>query len=289
MLGHTKPIDMKFTRLMLFLLLFAGIVPMVFSQNVQPSPFIKETNILRDQVNYPHLREADVTWSKRVWRKLDLREKMNHKFYFPTEEINDRRSLVQVLIQSVDEGSLAAFDPLDDEFATILTQAQIDQKLTYVDTFWMPSDLPPYDPIPTVVEEPFDYSRVKEIRIKEEWYFDKQQSVMGVRIIGIQPVMENIDRTTGQVRGKEPMFWVYFPEARRIFATTDVFNRHNDAQRWTLDDVFWKRMFGSYIYKVGNVYNRQIADYALNGIDQILEAERLKDDVFAMEHDLWEY
>ena len=260
-----------------------------YSQQVAPKPYTAETNILRNQVKYPHLREADVAWSKRIWRKIDLREKMNHKFYFPTEEIKDRRSLVQVLIQSVDEGSLAAFDPLDDEFTTILTQTQITQKLTYIDTFWAPSDQPPYDPVSTYVEEPFDYSRVKEIRIKEEWYFDKQQSVMGVRIIGIQPVMDNIDRATGDLRGKEPMFWVYFPEARRIFATTDVFNRHNGAQRWTLDDVFWKRMFGSYIYKVENVYNRQIADYALNGMDQLLEAERVKDDIFAMEHDLWEY
>ena len=103
--------------------------------------------------------------------------------------------------------------------------------------------------MPIIVEEPFDYARVKEIRLKEEWYFGKQHSIMSVRIIGIHPVMDNIDKATGEVRGKEPMFWVYFPEARRTFANTDVFNRHNDAQRWTLGDVFWKRMFGSYVLK----------------------------------------
>ena len=259
------------------------------SQHVPSKAYLKETNIVRDQIRYSHLREADVMWSKRIWRKLDLREKINLKFYFPVDEIKDRRSLVQVLIQSVDEGSLAAYDPMDDEFTTILTQAQVSQKLTYIDTFWLPRDEPPYDLVPTVVEEPFDYARVKEIRLKEEWYFDKKLSVMSVRIIGIQPVKDNIDRTTGEVRGKEPMFWVYFPEARRIFAITDVFNRHNDAQRWTLDDVFWKRMFGSYVYKEQNVYDRQIADYSLNSIDQMLEAERVKNDIFVMEHDLWEY
>ena len=130
---------------------------------------------------------------------------------------------------------------------------------------------------------------MKEIRLKEEWFFDKQRGVLDVRIIGIQPVADNIDRNTGEVRGKEPMFWVYFPEARNIFANVDVFNRHNDAERKTLDDIFWKRMFGSYIYKVENVYNRQIADYAMSGLDQMLEAERIKEDIFVMESDLWEY
>lgn len=281
---------MNYLRLVLPSLILAILYnPQGVTQNVPDEIFIKETNILRSQIQYPHLREADVMWSKRIWRKLDLREKVNHQFYYPIEELKDRRSLVQVLIQAVDEGSLAAYEPLDDDFTAILTQAQISDKLTYIDTFWIPGDQPPYDPEPRIVEEPFDYARVKEIRLKEEWYFDKQQSVMGVRIIGIQPVMDNIDRATGEVRGKEPMFWVYFPEARRIFSSTDVFNRHNDAQRWTLDDVFWKRMFGSYIYKVENVYNRQVADYSVNGLEQMLEAERIKDDIFVMEHDLWEY
>lgn len=194
-----------------------------------------------------------------------------------------------MLIESVDEGSLTAYDPLDDEFTRTLTSAEIDQKLRRVDTMWIPGPDPPYDLEPTIVPTDFDQARVKEIRLKEEWFFDKQRSVMDVRIIGIQPVAENIDPATGEVRGTEPMFWVYFPEARNIFANVDVFNRHNDAERWTLDDVFWKRMFGSYIYKIQNVYDRQISDYTMNGLDQMLEAERIKDDIFAMESDLWEY
>lgn len=259
------------------------------SQHILNGSFIKETNVTREPISYTHLRESDVMWSKRIWRKLDLREKMNHQFYFPIEEIKDRRSLVQVLIQSVQEGSLTAYDPLDDEFTTVLTKAHVSSKLTFIDTLWIPSPDPPFNPEMVVVEEEFDYARVKEIRLMEDWFFDKQRSVMDVRIIGIQLVADNIDRSSGEVRGKEPMFWVYFPEARNIFANVDVFNRFNDAERWTLDDVFWKRMFGSYVYKEQNVYNRQIADYTLNGLDQMLEAERVKEDIFVMEHDLWEY
>lgn len=263
--------------------------PAVCQNDIIGGVYPKEKNKTRDPRPYSHLREADVTWSTRVWRKIDLREKINHPFYFPIQSIKNRRSLVQVLIESVDEGSLVAYDALDDEFTRILTGAEIDQKLRRVDSMRVPGPYPPYDPELVIVPREFDPATVKEIRLKEEWFFDRQRSVMDVRIIGIQPVAENIDPATGEVRGTEPMFWVYFPEARNIFANVDVFNRFNDAERWTLDDVFWKRMFGSYIYKVENVYDRQIADYTMNGIDQMLEAERIKDDIFAMESDLWEY
>ena len=32
---------------------------------------------------YPHLRQADVMWSRKIWREIDLREKVNHPFYYP--------------------------------------------------------------------------------------------------------------------------------------------------------------------------------------------------------------
>ena len=47
-------------------------------------------------------------------------------------------------------------------------------------------------------------------------------------------------------------------------------------------------MFNSYIYKESNVYDRKISDYA-KGMDALLESERIKNDIFLYEHDLWEY
>ena len=260
-----------------------------YGQNVLDGVYVKEHYPTRKVVPYTHLREADVMWATRIWRKLDLREKINHPFYYPTEAIKNRRSLAQVIVEAVQEGSLTAYDPLDDEFTITLTKAEIERKLSYVDTQYIESPDPPYDLVMTVIPEEFDPSTVKEFRVKEDWFFDRQRSVLDVRIIGIQPVAEKIDKTTGEVRGTEPMFWVYFPEARNIFASAEVFNRQNDAERKTMEDIFWKRMFGSYIYKEKNVYDRSIGEYMLNGLDQLLEAERIKENIFILEHDLWEY
>jgi len=263
--------------------------PSAIAQNVLDGVYVKEHYPTRKIIPYTHLREADVMWATRIWRKLDLREKINHPLYYPTEAIKNRRSLAQVIVEAVREGSLTAYDALDDEFTITLTKAEIERKLSYVDTQYIESPDPPYNLEMTLIPEEFDPATVKEFRVKEDWFFDRQRSVLDVRIIGIQPVAENKDKTTGEVRGTEPMFWVYFPEARNIFASAEVFNRQNDAERKTLEDIFWKRMFGSYIYKEKNVYDRGIADYMLNTLDQLLEAEKIKENIFILEHDLWEY
>jgi len=128
---------------------------------------------------------------------------------------------------------------------------------------------------------------VKKIRIKEDWFFDKQRSMLEVRIIGICPVLDkyNID---GSYRGQQGLFWIYFPEARPIFAKSEVFNRFNGAAKLTYDDFFWKRMFSSYVYKVDNQYDRSISEYAI-GIDNILESDRIKEELSNFEQQLWEY
>ena len=106
-----------------------------------------------------------------------------------------------------------------------------------------------------------------------------------VRIIAVCPVM--MVEKDGQ-EFTQPLFWVSYDQARKVFANADVFNRHNSAEKRTYDELFIKRMFDSYIYKEENVYDRRINQYA-TGIDALLEAERIKMDIFNFEHDLWKY
>jgi len=156
------------------------------------------------------------------------------------------------------------------------------------DTISMQRAEPPYDTFDTVMANKFEPTDVKRIRIKEDMFFDKQRSVTETRIIGICPVKENIDPKTGESRGDQPLFWINFPEARPVFAKAEVFNRQNSAAKMTYDDLFWKRMFSSYIYKEENVYDRKIIEYA-TGLDAMLESERIKNDLFMFEQNLWEY
>ena len=241
----------------------------------------------RPPVSYSYLREADVMWSRTVWRKLDLREKMNHPIYYPIEETKERINLVQLMLNAISEGSLTAYDAMNDEFTTPLSYSSRKNFGSWVDTIIVENP-DTYEPEKKPVFHEFDPSTVKEFRIKEVWFFDKQRSQLDVRIVGICPVAENIDPLTGEVRGLSPMFWVYFPELRNILSTTRVFTRFNGNMEMTYDDLFWKRMFSSYIYKVQNVYDRKIADYS-TGINAVLESEKVQNDIFNYEMDLWEY
>jgi len=248
-----------------------------------------EVNILdKKPIPYYPVREADVAWKKRIWRIIDLRQKMNLPFYYPETPQKGWKNFMTTIMDAIREGSITAYDPKDDQFLVPLTYQEIEKKFTGTDT------VPIYDPENPqrilryeVVIEDFDPTEVQRIKLKEDWFFDKQRSVMDVRILGICPV-RNLYDDDGNQFGFEDMFWIYFPEARPVFAQAEVFNRKNGVERRTYDEIFWKRMFGSYVYKEENVYNREITDYA-SGMDALLEAERIKNELFEYEHQLWEF
>ena len=144
---------------------------------------------------------------------------------------------------------------------------------------------PPYEEYDTTIYTDFDPTKVMRLRVKEDWYFDKQRSQMMVRIIALCPVL--IVERDGQEQ-TSPMFWISYAESRDVFAQALVFNEFNSAMKLTYDELFWKRLFDSYIYKEQNVYDRRINAYA-TGIDALLESERVKNEMFRFEEDLWQY
>lgn len=279
---------MNARRSILILLMSAMSFGSVLGQNVLDGVYVREHNPQRRVVPLSFLREADVMWSKKIWRIIDLKEKMNLPFGMPEEKINDRRSLNHILYDAVKNGELTAYK--DEEFMGPMTREEFNQFGSRVDTTWAPDPENPDVLIPVVSTREFNANEIIQYRIKEEWFFDKQRSVMDVRIIGIAPLYMLKDESGAVREGvpPQPVFWIYYPEARNIFANQEVYMRGNDSDRRTWDDIFLKRMFASYIYKENNVFDRRIEDY-VQGMDALLEAERIKMDITNLEHDLWEF
>ena len=116
------------------LLILIFIAP-VFLQPVkaQNGKWIYEKQIgQRNPAPYPHLREADVMWAKKVWRLIDLREKMNHTFYYPTYPQGDWSSLIDVILGEINSGTVNAYDADSDQegnnLTVVITQSEIDAK-----------------------------------------------------------------------------------------------------------------------------------------------------------------
>lgn len=278
---------MRFLRVVFLIIFVMSFGVASKAQNkVLDKPWIKENTPTRRVVPYTHVREADVMWHRRVWRVIDLREKINHPLYYPLEPIADRKSLFAVIKEAVTEGTLTAYDPQDDEFTVQLTKSEALGRMGDSLTIMIEDEYG--DPtIPQVTYAPTEPADIVQYHIKEDWFFDRERSIMDVRIIGVCP-FKNATDEDGNIKGIKPIFWLYFPEARYVFANYDVFNRQNDAERRTFDDIFWKRMFNSYIIKRSNVYDRTGRDY-LTGLDLLLEGDQIKEDIFNMEHDLWHF
>lgn len=282
---------MKRNLLIALVLLLAAPVSKLNAQSVLDGAYIKEHVRTKRVVPYPHIRQADVMWGKRIWQVIDLREKMNLPLYYPTTEISDRKNLFDVIKHGLlVDGSITAYStgPLgnDDEFNIPLLASEIQAMMSIIDTTYT-QDVDTGEMIEVIQQIDIEGSSVKQYKMKEDWYFDRQRSERYVRIIGLAPRIE-ITGDDGEVRGMRDLFWLYFPECRYVFANWDIFNRNNDAERLSYEDFFWKRMFTSYIIKESNVYNRNIAEYT-TGIDHLLEAERIKQEIFELEHDLWSY
>ena len=232
-------------------------------------------------IEYDFVHEKDVFWEKRIWRLLDVREKMNHIFVYEKDDL----FFFNILMNEMKDANISAY--MDEDFKKSLTAEDVLKTINLTDTVEV-FDPETYETRYEVVTNELNPKDIKQYRMKEVWFFDEEVSQLGVRILGISPLYDKKD-DNGNVVAVIPLFWVYYPDIREVLGRHESFNPHNDAQRMSWEDVFEARLFSSYIIKESNVFDRYIKDYKTNTSEQLYEAEKIKDGIFHFEHDLWEY
>lgn len=230
---------------------------------------------------YQPIRERDLSWEKRVWRVIDVREKMNLPFVCPAAPF------FTLLADAAASGELPVYSTEDDKFTKRLSTDDVQAMLSERDTILV-GDLFSGEESLLVIQNDLNWEDVRRFRVKEVWFFDQQTSTMQVRILGIAPLIDVRD-DEGNFRFERPLFWVYYPQARDLLAQNRVVTlggNTNAAISW--NDLFEMRYFASHIYKESNVYDRKLDEY-LAGTDLLMESERIKNEFFNWEHDLWQY
>jgi gliding motility associated protien GldN len=249
------------------------------AQDVLDGVYEKQLTKEKEYIPYDHIREADVFWSKRVFREIDVNEKMNLPFKYP------RQPLIAIIHTAAMEGELTVYDP-------DIIEEGLERKEGY--DFIKPLAV---DDVKSIGARTDTSTQIDPITLEEktvfinqklDWFFDENTSTFQVRILGLSPVRE-AKGSDGTFLGYSPMYWIYYPDLRPILTKYEIYNTKNDAIRLSWEDLFEARLFTSFITKESNVFDRKIGEYAANGIDALLESDRIKQEMFEFEHDLWTY
>jgi gliding motility associated protien GldN len=245
---------------------------------------------------YGYVHDRDVLMGKTTWEIIDLSEKINFALYFPIDTANigsDRRSLYDVLTKAIRSGAISDVYS-DSYFNTKKSFKDIQSSLTRVDTTDAGREQinagmqvsPEY-----ILRSDLTAQDVTQYKIKGYWYFDKRQSELKYRLLGICPVTPDVYTMNNDEKDYIELFWIFFPSAREVLHEAKAFNDVNSAMPISFDQILNSRRFNSVIYKEENVYgDRSIAEYMKdNAQNQLLESERVKEKIRDFESDMWNY
>ena len=267
----------------LVLLLFGLITPTLQAQKTDiPLDDFTERTVVKEKMplDYPPIRESDILWETRIWRIIDVREKMNLPFIYPDAP------LFSILANGIVDGEIPAFSTIDDKFTTRLSKEEVLGQIQKKDTIvvW---DLDSEEDRLVEVFNEINWENIKRYRVKESWFFDANTGTLKVRILGIAPLYNEVD-DLGNFRFERPLFWVHYPSARDYLAQHKAYTHGgNTAANTTWEDLFEMRYFASCVIKEHNLYDRKIEEY-LTGTDIAIEADKIDDGLFNREMDLWE-
>jgi gliding motility associated protien GldN len=251
----------------------------------------------RTPLAYEHIREDDAWYRERVWREIDIREKMNLAFRYKAEDDNGNQRFINILLRAVRKGDVTAFDPnVDDRFTTPMTISRVGEAISgkcdsvqVIDWAKDPTGSRGIFKDSLVCRE-FNPDDIVKFRLKEEWVFDKESSRMYTRILGIAPIKTYVD-DAGNILGESPLFWIYYPDLRPILSLYEVYNGKNFGGRMSWEELFESRYFSSYIVKstIDNPYDLYIKQYIKDDILRLLEGDNIRSKIFNFEQDLWSY
>lgn len=267
-----------------------------------------EAELLLDNdkpLEYGYVGDRDILYSKMIWEKVVLDERVNFPLYFPVEGNlgDDRKSLYQVLKENIESGMIAKVyadsyfteERTLEDLKTSLTATRVtDAGIDYMNEYGVGEDELPEE---YVIRKDIEPADINSYLVKGLWYFDKRQGELKYRILAIAPsapdvqlLVQDGDLSDG-INEPIPMFWIFYPEVREILHEAKSFNDANSATPISFDHLLNSRRFHGIIYKEENVYgDREVKEYiAENALMQLLESERIKDKIRNFEQDMWSY
>jgi gliding motility associated protien GldN len=260
------------------------IVKTDWQPSLTPDGVIDRVEHVNRVMDKPTIREIDVAFKRRVWRVIDVRQKINQPFIYEGDEYSGGGAFIEILLHLAKNKDIVAY--VGDDFKTVLDGLQLEEITAgTLDT------VTTYDPftgeeIPVITRTEFNPRSIVKYRVKEDWIMDRNRGKMIVEIVGIAPVRTVINPETGLPAGEAAMFWVYYPDARKFLGQYEVYNPRNDLQRMSWADFLDARYFDSYVYKTSanNPYKIEME----KGLRGLQEGERAMEEIYNKSMQMWE-
>ncbi|MBQ0786668.1 MAG: gliding motility protein GldN [Oceanihabitans sp.] len=250
-------------------------------------------------LEYGYVDDRDIMYSKMTWEKVVLDERVNFSLYYPIDTNNigsNRRSLYDVLTKAIREGKIE--NVYDDSYFTAKRSLKdlkdITSKVDTLDIGYDQLNADGFVDAEYITKREISSYDVSAYLIKGLWYFDKRQGELKYRLLGLAPAAADvnfIDSDDEANKEPNPLYWIFFPDARDVLHEAKAFNNKNSAVPFSFDHILNARRFNGYVYKEENVFgDRTVDEYITeNALMQLLESDRIKDKIRNFEMDMWSY
>jgi len=283
------------------------VLSLLFVAMMLPSvSFAQETSGYNPNSLYP-IHESDILYKKRVWRRMDLREKQNRPFFASNNEIT------KVIIDAVKKGKLVPYE--NDSLERKMSKERFLEQLKLPEVGGGLSD----EEIALGFSDSDDGwggggddgwgddggsggegggdqdyffpNEISILELQEDIIFDKKRSRLYYDLLSIKLVIPAEKFETGLIR--EVAVFKY-KDLARLFKENPSqaiwFNPWNSQEHRNLADALALRLFNARIIKVENPQDSYIVDvYNKSPKQGILASQWLEDQIVEFEHDLWEF
>ena len=258
-----------------------------------------ELDALADTIAVLDHRAEDISWSRVVYRVIDMRDKQNFQLYFPSRPNDQYRSLFRVMLDAVVNGiNVYSRNPRDikPQFSDVMNGDRLSRVFAYDEN--MENNLIQVDPITEQrsinADQYMRYVRNQlKFLVQEVIFFDTHTSRLYTKIIAIAPMyalhpdnMANND--TMAYFQNSILCWFSFDELRPYLIRQLIIPNGNDSQRMTYDEFFSQNLYSSYLLGDSNMYSRMLLEFSLDENALRAEQKRIETELMNFEQDLWE-
>lgn len=234
-------------------------------------------------LQWHNIREIDIAFKRRVWKRIDVREKQNMPFIYVGDEYTGGGAFIEILLDAVRRGKLTAY--ADATFTRALSYEEVSEKLS------VSKQTEVFDPVtgePMIVEtrDDFNPESVAMYEVQEDWIFDRN---MGRLVPRLRAISANraVEDDEGNFRNWAPLLTIYYPDAREVLSQYEVYNPNNDVNRMSWTDYLDRLMYSGYVIKTSRNNPRNVNNLG-TGFDQLVNGEKEMQDLIQREMDMWE-